>query len=61
VQAAGNHQVQHQPEIASYANRDPLTDPPQFAHNAAFDIRKRWLRGAKQKWARQPYVLDRLP
>jgi hypothetical protein len=39
--------VQHQPEIAFYTDRDSLTDPPQFAHNAAFDIRKRWLRGAK--------------
>ena len=60
VEAAGDHQVQHQPEIAFYANRNSLADPPQFAHNAAFDIRKQWLRGAKQKRAPQPYVLDRL-
>jgi hypothetical protein len=49
VQAAGDHQVQHQPEIAFYTNRNPLADPPQFADDAAFDIRKRWLCGTSRK------------
>jgi hypothetical protein len=61
VQPAGNHQVQHQPEIAFHSNRDSLPDSPQFAHNAALHIRNWRLRGSKQKRARQSHALDRLP
>ena len=61
MQTARNHQVQHQPEIAFQANRDSLADPPQFAHAAALHTRKWRLYGPKQKRARQPHPLDRLP
>ena len=58
MQPAGDHQVQNQPEIAFYPNRNALADAPQLTHDAAFNIRKRWLDGTKQKRARQSYVLD---
>jgi hypothetical protein len=61
VQPAGDHQVQHQPEIAFYSNRDSLPDSPQFAHHAALHIRNGRLRGSKQKRACQSHSLDRLP
>src|SRR5713101_4596486 len=60
VQPASNHQVQHQPEIALYSNRNSLADSPQLAHDAALHIRNRGLRGSKQKGARQPHSIDRL-
>src|SRR5258707_1357935 len=60
VQAAGNHQVQHQPEIAFYSNRDSLADSPQFAHDAALHMCKWWLCGPQQKRTGQAHSLDRL-
>src|SRR5258708_40003 len=61
VQPASNHQVQHQPEVAVYADGDPLSDPSQFAHGAALHIRNWRLYGSKQKRARESNSLDRLP
>src|SRR5712664_1604940 len=60
VQPAGNHQVQHQPEIAFYSNRDSLADAPQFAHDAALHMCKWWLCGPQQKRTGQAHSLDRL-
>jgi inhibitor of KinA len=60
VQAARNHQVQDEPEIAFHSDRDSLADSTQFAHNAAFDIRKGRLGGAKQKGAGQSNSFERL-
>jgi hypothetical protein len=60
VQAAGNHQVQHQPEIALHSDGYSLADLPQFTHNTAFGLRNWWFRGTKQKRICQPYLLDRL-
>jgi hypothetical protein len=60
VQPAGNHQVQHQPEIATYTDGDTLADPPQFAHGTALYICNWRLHGSNQKSARQSNVLDRL-
>ena len=61
MQPAGNHQVQHQPEIAFHSNRDALADAPQFSHQASLYIRYGRLYGAQQKRARQPHMLDPLP
>ncbi len=36
VQAPGNHQVKHQPEIAIDADGDALADTAQFPHHASF-------------------------
>jgi hypothetical protein len=49
MQPASNHQVQHQPQIAFYTNRDSLADSPKFTHDSALHILNRRFRGSKQK------------
>src|SRR5450631_809173 len=61
VQTTSNHQVQHQPEIAFYADGNSLADSPQLAHYAALHARDWRLRGAQQKGACQSHVLNGLP
>src|SRR5271157_768349 len=39
VQAAGNHQMQRQPEIALHPDDYSLANPPQFTDNVAFHLR----------------------
>src|SRR5438552_10288654 len=60
VQPACNHQVQHQPKIAFYSNRDPLADSPQFADDATLDTSNWWLCGSKQKRTRKLHSNERL-
>jgi hypothetical protein len=61
VEAAGDHQMQHEPEIAFYSKGETLADSPEFADDAALDIGKWWLRGSKEKRAAQAHTLDWLP
>src|SRR2546430_8157540 len=61
VQPACNHQVQHQPKIAFYSNRDTLADSPQLANDATLHTCNRWLCGSKQKRASKPYSNERPP
>jgi len=61
VEPASNHQVQDEPEIAFYSNRDALADSPEFAHDAALRICEWRLDGSKQERARQSNALKRLP
>ena len=58
VQPAGNHQVQHQPEIAFDSNRDALADAPQLSNDLSFHICYRGLHGAEQKRTGQSHMLD---
>src|SRR5438552_19202570 len=60
VQPACNHQVQHQPKIAFYSNRDALADSPQFADDATLDTSNWWLCGSKQKRTRKLHSNERL-
>src|ERR1700674_2368850 len=60
VQPAGNHQVQDQPEITFYSNRDSLADRPQFAHDAALDGCNWRLCGSQQERAREAHSFDGL-
>ena len=60
MQAPGNHQVKHQPEIAFHANGDALANSSQFLNRATFHIGKRWSNGAENKRARDPYALQHL-
>jgi hypothetical protein len=60
VQAAGDHQVQHQPEITLYSERYAFADPPQITDNATFHFYDRRLRRAKQKRTCQAYTVNRL-
>ncbi len=61
MQPAGNHQMQHQPEIAFHSDRNSLADAPQFLHRASLHICNRRLCGAKQERARQSHAFDPLP
>src|SRR5437764_736805 len=49
VQAAGDHQVQREPEVALDSDRDPLTDAADILHAAPFDGRRRWRGGAQEE------------
>jgi hypothetical protein len=60
MQAAGNHQMEHQPQVAIQANRDSLADPAQFAHGSTLCIRDGRHYGADKKRACEPNPLDRL-
>src|SRR5260370_25017468 len=57
VQPACNHQVEHQPKIAFYSNRDALADSPQFAHDAALHTCNWRVRGPEQKKTRDPHSI----
>jgi hypothetical protein len=60
VKPAGNHQVQGEPEIAFYSDRDALADSPEFAHDTALRIGEWRLGGSKQERARHSNALKRL-
>jgi hypothetical protein len=61
VQPAGNHQVQHEPNVAIYADSDSFSNPSQFAHHPAFNTRERRLNRSQQKGTCESNALDRLP
>src|SRR5882762_2177304 len=58
MQAAGNHQVQNEPEIAFYSDGDSLADSAQLDDWATLDVGNRGLRGSKQKKTGQAHTLD---
>src|SRR5260370_109764 len=53
VQPACNHQVEHQPKIAFYSDRDALADSPQLAPDAALHTCKWRILGPRRKTARE--------
>src|SRR5712664_12586 len=55
VQPAGNHQVQHQPEVAFDSNRDSLADSPQLAYDASLHNRNGRLCSSQQKRTSQSH------
>src|SRR4051794_10508393 len=60
VQAACDHQVKHEPEIALHSDSNAFADAAQFAHDAAPCIRDGWLRRSEEKWACQANARKRL-
>src|SRR6267378_5564806 len=58
MQAAGNHQVQNEPEIAFYSDGDSLADSAQLDDWATLDVGNWRLRGSKQKKTGQAHTLD---
>jgi hypothetical protein len=58
VQAAGNHEMKHEPEIAFQANCNPLSDAAQFAHTPSFGVGERRSNGAQNKWAQDAHLLE---
>ena len=59
MQAAGDHQVQHQPEVAIQADGDALSHSPQFAHGSSRGFREGGRGGSKKKRAGQPDAFER--
>src|SRR5689334_20721773 len=61
MQPAGDHQVDHEPEITFEADRDPLADAPQGADSpAVYGVDGR-VRSPKYKGAGDPHALNGLP
>ena len=52
VKTPGNHEVQHQPQVALYSNRNPFAHASQFADNAAFGGTQGRINSAQQKRCR---------
>ena len=60
VQPAGDHQVQHQPEIAFDADGDALADAAHGADGSAFDAAERRIDGAQQEDRAEAHPFERL-
>ena len=60
MQPSGDHQVEHQPEIAFDADCNALPNAAQFANRAALNARKWRIDGAQQEDGCQPNPLERL-
>src|SRR5215469_1147480 len=60
VQSSGNHQVQHEPEIAFQSNRDSFSNAPQSLDLASFHIRERRLHASQQKRTAETHSLQTL-
>ena len=61
VQPSGDHQMEHQPDIALDSDRDSFADTADFANCAAFRVGDGWLRGAEQKGVGDADAFERLP
>ena len=60
MEAAGDHQVQHQPEIAFDADGDALADAAHGNDLLALDRAQRRIDGAQQEDRAEPHPLERL-
>jgi hypothetical protein len=60
MQAAGYHQVKHDPQVSFDPDRNSFADAPQLADLASFNTGERWFHSTQQKWACQPYMFNRL-
>ena len=61
VQAAGDHQVDHKPQLVLEADRDPFAQAAQLANFLAGDRFKRRLERAKHKGTVDPHSFEFLP
>jgi len=60
VQASGNHQVQHQPNVVFQADANALPKPVQLDHGFPFKVSQRWDRCAQEKWACDTHMIETL-
>ena len=60
MQAARNHQMKHQPQVAFHTNRDALSDSPYSFHRTTFDPCEWRLNSAQKKYARKTHLFERL-
>jgi hypothetical protein len=56
MQAPGDHQVQHQPELVLEADGDALAEPPQLVDLLALDASDRRVGGAQQERMADPHA-----
>ena len=60
MKTAGDHQMQHHPEIACKANGDAFPDPAEFAYGLPLEGLDRGLHGTQQKGAGHACMLEPL-
>ena len=60
MQAACDHQVENEPEVAIDPDGDTLADAAQFAHSATLQVLERGLHGSKEKRAREADAFEGL-
>src|ERR1019366_1401725 len=60
MQAAGNHEVEHQPQVAVDADGDALADATEGPDGAPFHASQWWIGGAQQKHRANAHVFERL-
>ena len=60
MQAACDHQVENEPEVAIDPDGDALADAAQSAHSAALEVLERRLHGSKEKRAREADTFEGL-
>jgi hypothetical protein len=61
MQSPGNHQMQHQPQIAIHPNRNPLPNAPHPAHHPPLHLPNPRLHSSQQKSITQPHPLKPPP
>ena len=61
VQPAGDHEVEHEEQLALELPDNPLTQPAKADNAAALDGEQIGLDGANDEWAAKRYALDREP
>jgi hypothetical protein len=59
VQATGDHEVQHQPDVVIEANGDALANASQLYDSVAVRRRGRSVRGSQEKWTADFDALQR--
>jgi hypothetical protein len=60
VKAAGNNEVQDEPEVAVNSNGDAFANAAEFADDTAFGVGEWRLDGAKEERTRDSNALERL-
>src|SRR5580658_2663510 len=60
VQASGDHEVQHQPQIVVQPNGDPFADPAELSNGFVLGAMKRRVHGAQEKRTCETDMLEGL-
>ena len=60
MQAARDHQVEHQPEAIIHADRDAFADSSQLANGFSLGGTWRWIDRAQQEYRAESYMLEDL-
>ena len=60
MQASGNHQVEHQPNVVFQTDANALAKPAQLDDDFSLNVSQRWDRRAQEKWARDTHMIETL-